>query len=133
MTPALRLDAQKAAGVMPDKFLFMDRYRVGAAYLASLDRMLAGAARQGVPVLIVDLPVPADLDDRMYPTEFAAYRAALAEAAGPRRPRPSCHPGRGRPDRRRFQRSGPSQRRRRREDERLVANGHDRRRGGRPA
>jgi lysophospholipase L1-like esterase len=46
--------------------------------------LLAGAARQGVPVLIVDLPVPADLDERMYPTQFAAYRAALAKAAAAR-------------------------------------------------
>ncbi len=81
VTPALRLDAQKAAGQVPDSFLFMDRYQVGAGYLASLDRLLAGAARQGVPVLIVDLPVPADLDERMYPTQFAAYRTALANAA----------------------------------------------------
>jgi hypothetical protein len=81
VTAARRLDAQKAAGVVPERFLFMDRYRVGAAYLASLDRLLAGAARQGVPVLIVDLPVPADLDDRMYPAEFAAYRAALSDVA----------------------------------------------------
>jgi lysophospholipase L1-like esterase len=62
----------------------MDRYRVGAAYLASLDRLLAGAARQGVPVLIVDLPVSADLDDRLYPAQFAAYRTALADAAAAR-------------------------------------------------
>jgi hypothetical protein len=84
VTPALRLDAQKAAGQLPDSFAFMNRYQVGAAYLASLDRMLAEAARQGIPVLIVDMPVPADLDDRMYPAQFAAYRAALADAAAAR-------------------------------------------------
>jgi hypothetical protein len=81
VTPALRLDCLKAAGQVSDWFPFMDRFRVGAAYLDSLARMLAGAAGRGVPVLIVDLPVPPDLDQRLFPEQFAAYRAALGRVA----------------------------------------------------
>jgi hypothetical protein len=81
VTAAVRLDARKAAGQITDNFPFMDDYRVGEAYLACLDRMLAGAAARGVQVVIVDVPVPADLDQRLFPEQFAAYRAALARAA----------------------------------------------------
>jgi len=58
--------------------------RVGDRYLASLDRMLERSALGGVPVVIVDLPVPADLDTRLFPDQFAAYRSALAKAAAAR-------------------------------------------------
>ena len=81
VTPAVRLDAIKAAGQASDYFPFMERFHVGAGHLASLDRMLSAVARHGVPIVIVDLPVPADLDARLFPSEFAAYRAALAGVA----------------------------------------------------
>jgi hypothetical protein len=81
VSPATRLDCLKAEGKVSDVFPFMDGYRVGDRYLASLDRMLARSAKEGVPVVIVDLPVPADLDTRLFAEQFAAYRAALAKAA----------------------------------------------------
>jgi hypothetical protein len=81
VTPAMRLDCLKAAGQVSDWFPFMDRFRVGEAYLDCLDHMLAVAGRRGTPVLIVDLPVPADLDKRLFPEQFAAYRAALQQVA----------------------------------------------------
>jgi hypothetical protein len=76
-----RLDALKADGRITDYFPFMDDYRVGAGYLADLDRMLGTAAGQGTTVVLVDMPVPADLDGRLYPNQFAVYRSALAEVA----------------------------------------------------
>ena len=85
VTPAVRLDAQKAAGQVPESFLFMNRYRVGPAYMACLDRMLVRAARQNVPVLIVDMPVPADLTS-------ACIRPNTQPTEAPclRRPRPTA-------------------------------------------
>jgi hypothetical protein len=82
--PMMRLNSEWAAAQTRETFPFMDRYSVGAAHLAALDRMLAAAERRGVPVVIVDLPVPADLDRRMFPAEFAAYRSALKAAAASR-------------------------------------------------
>ncbi|HEX4590662.1 MAG TPA: hypothetical protein VH120_12070, partial [Gemmataceae bacterium] len=62
-------------------FPFMESFRVGSAYLSDLDQMLGTAAGQGTSVLIVDMPVPADLDVRLFPSQFAAYRTALTEIA----------------------------------------------------
>jgi lysophospholipase L1-like esterase len=36
-------------------------------------------------VVLVDLPTPADLDGRLYPREFAEYRAGLAQWASDHR------------------------------------------------
>ena len=131
VTPAVRLDAQKAAGQVPDSFLFMNRYRVGPAYMACLDRMLVRAARQNVPVLIVDMPVPADLDQRIYPTRIRSLPKRPGRGGrGPRRAAAPCHAVRRWTDRRGLQRPHPPQRQRRRQIEYVAANGGDRRRGG---
>lgn len=79
-----RLDALRADGRITDYFPFMDDYRVGAGYLADLDQMCVTAAGQGTAVVLVDMPVPADLEGRLYPSQFAAYRLALAKAAAAR-------------------------------------------------
>jgi hypothetical protein len=83
--PATRLDAQKAAGLTADTLPFLEGYRVGGGHLAYLSRLLDWADGHGVPVVLVDLPVPADLEERMYPKEFSAYRLALAGVAEARR------------------------------------------------
>src|SRR5262245_59685791 len=66
----LRLDRQKAAGLIGDTFSFIEGYRCGGVHLAYLHRLLDAAQQAGVPVVLVDLPVPADLDERMYPCAF---------------------------------------------------------------
>jgi hypothetical protein len=78
-----RLDRLKAAGRIDASSLpFMEHYRLDdAGYLRCLGRLLATAGRRGVTVVLIDMPVPADLDVRLYPREYAAYRAALAAAA----------------------------------------------------
>jgi hypothetical protein len=80
VSPETRLDCLKAAGKVTGSLIFMERYCLGA-YLRYLDRLLDDASRRGIPVVLVDMPVPADLDQRLYPGEFQAYRAALAAAA----------------------------------------------------
>jgi hypothetical protein len=42
-------------------------------------RLLDWGEQHGVAVVLVDMPVPADLDERLFPREFAAYRAFLVE------------------------------------------------------
>ena len=76
-----RLDRQKSAGLIGNTFSFMEGYRCGGPHLAYFHRLLDAARRANVPVVLVDLPVPADLDERMYAAEFAAYRALLADVA----------------------------------------------------
>jgi hypothetical protein len=75
-----RLDVLKAEGRPIPPFPFLDHFRLGD-YLAQLHRLLDWAAGHSVPLVLVDLPVPADLDKERFPREFAAYRAALAEVA----------------------------------------------------
>ncbi len=73
-----RLDCLKADGAIARWFPFLDNYRLGA-HLVHLNRMLDWAAARGVPVVLVDLPVSADLDEQLCPEQFATYRQALAE------------------------------------------------------
>jgi hypothetical protein len=70
-------DRQKASGAVPTCFPFLEHYQLG--YLPYLDCLLGWAERRAVTVVLVDLPVPADLEERLYPQVFASYRAALAE------------------------------------------------------
>jgi hypothetical protein len=76
-----QLDRQKAAGLIGDTFSFMEGYHCGGPHLTYLHRLLDAADRAHVPVLLVDLPVPADLDARMYPGAFAAYRGLMSDVA----------------------------------------------------
>jgi len=74
---AKRLDQIKAAGGINQPFPFLTDYRVGQ-HLAYLHRLLDWAARGGASVVLVDMPVSADLECR-YPAEFGQYRSVLAE------------------------------------------------------
>ncbi len=73
-----RLDEQKAAGLRLERFHFLERYRVGD-HLLYLHRLLDWADARGVSVVLVDMPVSADLQDGLHAEAFAIYRAALAE------------------------------------------------------
>ena len=74
---ARRLDQLKANGWPGVPFRFLDNYRLGG-HLHCLDRLLDWAADRGVDVVLVDMPVSQDLEERLHPQEFARYRAALA-------------------------------------------------------
>lgn len=78
--PTERLDYLKATGQAPTGHPFLENYRLGYQ-LATVERLLDRAACRKIPVVLVDLPVPADLDDGRYPREYAIYRAALARTA----------------------------------------------------
>ena len=80
-----RLDSLKTAGALPTSFPFLERYRITGGHLAYLERLLDWAQAQGVDVVLVDMPVSADLEERMYPDAFAAYRRTLTEIAQRRR------------------------------------------------
>lgn len=82
VTPATRLDCLKAAH-QPMPFTYLRHYRVNG-YLRYLQRLFDWADRHAVPLVLVNMPVSADLEERMYPQEFAAYRSVLKEAAAAR-------------------------------------------------
>jgi len=73
-----RLDCLKTDGAIDPSFPFLDNYRLGA-HLVHLHRLLDWAEARGVPVVLLDLPVSADLEERMCPGPFATYHSALAE------------------------------------------------------
>ena len=76
-TQARRLDRMKTAGNdLGPVFGFLKDYRLGE-HLANLHRLLEWAGAQGTDVLLVDVPVSPDLEQR-YPGEFRRYREALA-------------------------------------------------------
>jgi hypothetical protein len=77
-TPDFRLDCLKARGAISPWFPYLENYRLGT-YLAYLHRLIDWAGARGVPLVLVDLPVSADLDERIWPAPFARYREALAE------------------------------------------------------
>ncbi len=79
-SPDSRLDCLKAAGKIDSTLCFMENYRIDG-YVRNLQRLMDRAARRSIPLVLVDMPVPADLDQRLYPHEFAEYRAMLAAAA----------------------------------------------------
>jgi hypothetical protein len=72
------LARMKAAGGAPHSFGFLAKYALGG-HLHYLDRILDWGRDNGVSIILLDMPVSADLDEVIYPREFAAYRAALAE------------------------------------------------------
>jgi hypothetical protein len=74
-----RLDRLKAAGAISSRFPFLDRFRIIGNHLTYLHRLLDWADAHGVTVVVVDMPVSADLEERMYPEAFDRYRTTLAE------------------------------------------------------
>jgi hypothetical protein len=72
-----RYDQLKAAGVPPPPFRYLNRFRTGS-HLKYLHKLADWCAEHGVELVLVDMPVTADLEAR-YAAEFAEYRARLAE------------------------------------------------------
>jgi hypothetical protein len=72
-----RYDAAKAAGLAPERFPFLDNYRTGS-HLKYLHRLIDWCAAGGTELILLDVPVTADLGAR-YPAAFAEYRGRLAE------------------------------------------------------
>ena len=66
------------AGGLSVGFNFLERYRIGE-HLQYVHRLIDWAESQGVSIVLVDMPVNAYLDERLYPQAFASYRQALAE------------------------------------------------------
>lgn len=69
-------EVKRVGGTSPP-FAFLDKYRTGS-HLKYLHRLLDWAAERGTAVVLVDMPITADLEAK-YPAEFAEYRARLAE------------------------------------------------------
>jgi hypothetical protein len=59
-------------------FPYLHDFRIGE-YLNYLHRLLDWADAHHVEVVLVDMPVSGDLEERLYPQAFAGFRAALAE------------------------------------------------------
>ena len=76
--PSFRLDYLKATGATLPPFHFLDRYQI-RSYPAHVHRLLDWGERHGVPVVLVNMPVTADLEERLHPQAFAAYQHALVE------------------------------------------------------
>lgn len=72
-----RLDQLKLQDPSGLHMAFLDKYRVGG-HLRYLHRLLAWADEHDVAVVLVDMPVSADLEDQN-PRAFAAYRQVLAD------------------------------------------------------
>ncbi len=67
----------KAAGVRCDGFAYLDRFRMGE-HLVYFRRIVDWATGAGVPLVLVDMPVTAELDEGLHTDAFAQYRAWLA-------------------------------------------------------
>jgi hypothetical protein len=72
-----RYDAVKAAGLPPQDFPYLRKYRTGS-HLKYLHRLVEWCAAGGTELVLLDMPVTADLEAR-FPAEFAEYRGRLAE------------------------------------------------------
>jgi hypothetical protein len=70
------LTRMKASGAFPP-FLFLDNYRLGG-HLRYLHKLLDWGEANGVPVVLLDMPVSEDLSKK-HAEAFAAYDRALAE------------------------------------------------------
>lgn len=75
--PYLRFDLKKAAGELPCRVAPMENYRLDG-YLPYLEAIIDWCAEHGADLVLVDIPVPADLE-RLYPQALAAYRATLLQ------------------------------------------------------
>lgn len=72
-----RYDIVKATNAPQAPFGFLDKYRTGS-HVKYVDRILDWAAGRGSAVVLVDMPVAADLEAK-YPAAVAEYRGRLAE------------------------------------------------------
>jgi len=69
----------KQGGWAAPPFAYLANYKMGS-HLKYLHRMLDWAGENGVEVVLIDMPVTADLEAR-HPAEFAEYRRNLADAS----------------------------------------------------
>jgi hypothetical protein len=72
-----RYDAVKAAGLPPQGFPYLANYRTGS-HLKYLDKLVDWCAAAGTELVLLDMPVTADLEAR-FPAAFAEYRGRLAD------------------------------------------------------
>ncbi len=72
-----RYDHWKEAGWVAPPFAYLANYKTGS-HLKYLHRMLDWAEANDADVILIDMPVTADLEAR-HPAEFAEYRKLLAE------------------------------------------------------
>lgn len=72
-----RYDQMKQSGWVAPPFDYLARYRTGS-HLKYLHRMAEWCEERGTELVIVDMPVTADLEAR-YPAEFAEFRQRLTE------------------------------------------------------
>jgi hypothetical protein len=73
----------KANGIPTPPFNFLDRYRTGS-HLRYLHRLIDWCDARWVPLVLVDMPVTADLEAQ-YPEAFAEYRRVLETVRRDRR------------------------------------------------
>lgn len=73
-----RLDHLRIAGQVSKRFHHLEKYQLGG-HLLYLDKILDWGQANGVPVVLVDMPVSAQLEEQMHPQAFAMYRARLKE------------------------------------------------------
>jgi hypothetical protein len=73
----LRYDLKKAAGQFPCRMGPMEDYRLGR-YVRYLDAIIDWCRGHDTALVLVNVPVPADLES-LYPQPFDAYRAFLAD------------------------------------------------------
>jgi hypothetical protein len=67
----------KANSIPTPPFTFLDKYRTGS-HLTCLHRLIDWCESRGTALVLVDMPVTADLEAK-YPAAFVAYRALLAD------------------------------------------------------
>jgi hypothetical protein len=72
-----RYDVVKAVNAPLPPFTFLDRYKTGS-HLTYLHRLIGWAEDRGTALVLVDMPVTADLEAQ-HPAAFAEYRRLLAE------------------------------------------------------
>jgi hypothetical protein len=78
-----RYDRVKATGAPQAPFAFLDRYRTGS-HLKFLHRLIDWCESNEVRIILVDMPVTADLEDR-YSKEFTEFQDRLNEVERDRR------------------------------------------------
>jgi hypothetical protein len=72
-----RYDVVKVVKSPLPPFTFLNRYKTGS-HLTCLHRMIRWAEERGASLVLLDMPVTADLEAE-YPAAFAEYRALLAD------------------------------------------------------
>jgi hypothetical protein len=69
----------KAMNLVEPRFRYLEDFRLGG-HLRYLHRILDWADQRGVEVVLIDMPVAAEVEAQ-FPQAFAAYRTVLAEVA----------------------------------------------------